>query len=104
MTTPIIPGINRAARRRMERAQGVRGSKAKRQNPDRSAHANTTAEAMQASQNEAQAEAMNKAVEQQRRQSAREHGLLMPPSDAEMAHLKAKGLMDHDPRLWVPGD
>lgn len=100
MTTPDIPGFNRAERRRMMRQQGWRGSKAKRQFPDRSAHRGVTTDAIKAQQ-EKQAQAQE---EHARRDHARRAGLLMPPSEAEMAHLKATGKIEHDPRLWVPGE
>lgn len=100
MTTPVIPGLNRAQRRQAMRAQGWRGSKAKRQFPDRSAHRGQTADDLTA-----QREAAEKAqAEHERRQGARQRGLIIPPTPEEMDGLKASGKLDHDPRLLLPGD
>jgi hypothetical protein len=100
MTTPVVPGLNRAARRQMMRAQGWRGSKAKRQFPDRSAHRHQTADDLAAQQ----AAAAQAQAEHERRNSARRSGLLIPPTPEEIDGLKAQGKIDHDPRLLIPGD
>lgn len=92
--------LNRTQRRQLMRAQGWRGSKAKRQFPNRSAHRGQTAEALTVEQDAAQ----QAQAQHERRQDARRAGLIMPPTPEEMDHLKAQGKLDHDPRLWLPGD
>jgi hypothetical protein len=104
VTTPTIDGLNRTQRRQMARAQGWRGSKAKRQFPNRGAHRNATAEAIAAQQLAAAQAQADAQAQHERRQDARRAGLIMPPTPEEMAHLKARGKIDHDPRLLLPGD
>jgi hypothetical protein len=98
MTTPVIPGLNRAQRRQMMRAQGWRGSKSKRQFPNRSAHRGQTADDLKAQQEAA----VQAHAEHERRQSARHAGLLIPPTTEEIDGLKAQGKITHDPRLILP--
>lgn len=95
-----FPGMNRTQRRQMMRQIGFRGTKAKRQFPNRSAHRNVTAEQIKAHQEAAIAAQ----AEHQRRQSARHAGLIIPPTTEEMDDLKAQGKVTHDPRLLIPGD
>lgn len=100
MTTPVVPGIPRAQRRQMMRAQGWRGSKAGRQFPNRSAHMGKTAEQLQA-----EADAANAAMaEHERRNALRNRGLIIPPSTEEAESLRTQGKISHDPRLILPGE
>jgi hypothetical protein len=99
MTMPVVP-VNRTQRRQMMRAQGWRGSKAKRRYPNRSAHVGKTAE--QLSDERKAAEAAQ--ADHEARNRLRGRGLIVAPSAAEMDHLKATGQMEHDPRLVLPGE
>lgn len=93
-----FPGMNRTQRRQMMRSIGWRGTKAKRQFPNRQAHRKQTAEEIQAQQ----AAATQAVAEHKRRQSARHAGLIIPPTSEELEGLKAQGKITHDPRLLVP--
>lgn len=100
MHIDLSPTLNRTQRRQQARQLGWRGSKAKRQFPNRSAHRNVTADQIK----ERQAKLAQDAAAHDRRQRARHAGLIIPPSTEEMEDLKAQGKVTHDPRLLIPGD
>lgn len=100
MHIDLNPNLSRTQKRQQARALGWRGSKAKRQFPNRSAHRNMTVEQIR----EQQTQAMAALVEHEKRQVLRRHGLIIPPTTEEMDELKASGKVTHDPRLLLPGD
>jgi hypothetical protein len=107
MQTPMLekgsvpfPGMTRTARKQAMRALGFRGTKAKRQFPDRKAHLNVTADEIVAKRQKAAADQ----AEHERLNRARRAGLIIAPTAAEMDSLKASGKVDHDPRIVLPGE
>jgi hypothetical protein len=87
-TLPPLPGMNRAQRRQMARANGHRGSKAKRQHGPQPRFLGPPPPEAIAEMKRKIEEGQAEVADHERRNGARRMGLLIPPSSAEARTLR----------------